>query len=108
MKKNLKTKIEKQIKKVIGDSWQDSDQIALDELICWLEMAEVCKNELMIEAKADQTYGWQTMTKYSMCAKQIQSYLKTLGITRQDRMKIKVAETKTSNSFDLNKFLNEN
>jgi len=107
MKKTEEKRLIKTVKNVIGNSFKDSDQILIQELVDWISIAAKAKEDLKKEVAKDGEMGWQNLTTISMASKQIQSCLKHLGITPAERNRLKVVE-KNETKFDLQKFLGEN
>jgi len=107
MKKAEEKKLIKTIKDVIGNSFKESDQILVQELVDWISIAMKAKDSLKKEVKNNGGMEWQNLSTISMAPKQIQSCLKHLGITPGKRNRLKVVE-KNETKFDLQKFLNEN
>jgi hypothetical protein len=108
-KKEEKT-ISDNIVALLGADIKSSDYLLINELIDWIKISNKAKDELQAETKKGDSMNWQTLTSIAMASKQIQSIMNKLGITPQqrNRLKKKKDDGNASTGFDLNKFLNEN
>jgi hypothetical protein len=107
MNKTKERNLRKQNRETLGDDYRKTDEVLIDELIDWMKINVVAKQEL---AKALEERGempWTVQTTISMCSKNIQSLYTKLGLTPQIRMNGKKKEIaiEVEKDVDINSLL---
>jgi hypothetical protein len=103
MNKRERTKFVKQIKEAIGENYRATDDLLIDKLIMWCEISTKAEQDLMKAVDERGEMPWSFQTTIAMASKQIQSLYTKLGITPQERAKIRVVEKERD--VDLSKLL---
>lgn len=105
MKKTEEKKLFKQIKESIGEQYQKTDDVLIQECLDWIKISIKAKEELEKSVGEGDSIRdlWQLLTTIAMSSKQTQSLFTKLGITPQERNKMKVLVQ--DNDVDLNELL---
>jgi hypothetical protein len=75
----------KDIKKQLGDNYQPTDDLLIDQLLHWLDVSSRAVDE--IDNAETISGSWQVLTTSAMASKQIQQLYTKLGITPVERSK---------------------
>ena len=83
------------------DNWSDFDMILIKELFYNIEIAEMAKENIAEVGIMDATGGQnKTIVTYSMALKGIMTIITKLGISPQERKKLKMSEGSTTDLLD--------
>ncbi len=107
MKKPEEKKLRAKIRLLIGENYDDSDEVLINDLCDWIKLQAYTKKQIEADVKAGDKLGWTELGTLAMATKNILSILKALGVSvyeRTKKMKGKKEEPAT-NGFDLQKFL---